>query len=163
MWKPVTTCPSVSLSCSSLFASINRKPRQIARTLFKGANPLANLAAHGQSVLPQTVRGKKKKKAQRRRSGRRRGGGWLIQCCFHSHLSSHWICLPVFLAIDFQLNEPATPSTQHAHSLPTFTHHNGSMRHFSRLRAHTHTQITQKKWCKHKNKNADTRKARKRN
>lgn len=123
---------------------------------FEGTNPSTILAAKksiGVSANRTRKRNRGWRRKRRRMSSRQ---GRLIQCYFHSHFSSHWICLPVFLAIDFQLNEPATPSTQHAHRLPTFTHHNRSMRHFSTAATvSAHTQKTdKKKWCKYKNTEA---------
>lgn len=135
--------PRVQAWAALHFDSMNHKPRQIARRNLskEQIHPL---------ISQQTVNRCFRKQEEEKRGGRRRRSGrqgWLIQCYFHSHFSSHWICLPVFLAIDFQLNEPATPSTQHAHRLPTFTHHNRSMRHFPRLQlcARTH-QRKQRIW-----------------
>lgn len=130
------------------FYSMDHKPWQIARNLSKEQiHPL---------ISQQTVNGcfgkQEKEKSRGRRSSRRL---WQIPCYFHSHFSSHWICLPVFLAIDFQLNEPATPSTQHAHRLPTFTHHNRSMRHFTQLQLCKKNRPP-KKWGKHKKTKATT-------
>lgn len=131
------------------FDSMNHKPRQIARNLSKEQiHPL---------ISQQTVNRCFRKQEEEKRGGRRRRSGrqgWLIQCYFHSHFSSHWICLPVFLAIDFQLNEPATPSTQHAHvsqPLRTTTDQCGIFHGCNRVRTHTKKS---KKWCKHKNAEA---------